>query len=379
MSPRTIFGSGSLASIGAEAGRFGVRRVAVFTTKGVFNSVSATAITSSLEKEGVSSSFFTDIEPEPSVSTAEKALAFIKESGAEGVIGVGGGSVMDVAKAAAAAATNNGLAACAGINSAKSPALPMILVPTTAGTGSEATTVSVLIDAQGKKFVIYSRHLLPSTALIDPLLTHTMPKDVTVHSGMDALCHAVESYLSVNSSKTSEAMALSAISLIAEALPAAAKDPSNASARHDMSLAAHLAGVAMTNSGAEVDGCPIAGAGITHAVGLAIGARYSLPHGLSVGMVLPHAMNALKESSRSRLESVGNAIAGRPDADAAIDKINKIMLESGMKRSIRECGKGGSADIEGIVNDSLSAKRLLVNCSREISKDDMQQIVGMIM
>ena len=379
LSPRTLFGSGYISYLGSEARRFGINNAVIFTTKSAANSNHAATITDSLNKAGVSSTLFTDIEPEPSVATAEKAFSFAKDRGADGIIGIGGGSVLDVSKAVAAATTNNGLAACAGVNSAKNPTLPLILAPTTAGTGSEATTVSVLIDAQGKKFVIYSPHLLPSSAIIDPLLTHSMPRDVTVHSGMDALCHAVEAYLSVNSSKASEATALSAIGLLSNALPTVATNPNDATARYDMALGAHLAGVAMTNSGIEVDGCPIAGAGISHAVGLATGARYGLPHGLSVGMVLPYSMTALKPTSKEKLERIGLSMGARPSAEEAIEKVHSMIKETGMKRTLTECGKNAFPDIDKVIEDSLAAKRLLANCSSEIGSREMRAVIEGIM
>jgi alcohol dehydrogenase class IV len=379
LSPRTLFGSGYISYLGPEARRFGIKNAVVFTTNSVINGEFAASMRDSLNRAGVSTNFFIEIEPEPSVATAERAFSFAKERGADGVIGIGGGSVLDVSKAVAAAATNGGLAACAGVNSVKNPTLPLILAPTTAGTGSEATTVSVLIDAQGKKFVIYSPHLLPSSAIIDPLLTHTMPKDVTVHSGMDAMCHAVEACLSINSSKASEATALSAIGLLSDALSVVATNPKDAAARHDMALGAHLAGVAMTNSGIEVDGCPIAGASITHAVGLATGARYGLPHGLSVGMVLPHSMAALKGSSRQKLEKIGIAMGTRPSAEEAIEKVHSIIKDTGMKRNLTECGKNAAPDIDKVIEDSLAAKRLLANCSGEIGSIEMRAVVEKIM
>ncbi len=379
LNPRTIFGAGALTHLAPEAAKLGLKKVALFTTKGAVNRGVVKKIEDQLKEKGISVAVFTEIEAEPSVATAERASSFVKETGAGGVIGLGGGSILDVSKAAAAAATNNGLGACAGISTMRNPALPLILIPTTSGTGSEATTVSVLIDNAGKKFVIYSKYLLPDLAIIDPELTHSMPQDVTVHTAMDAMCHAVESYLSVNSSKVSEATALTAIALLSKNLPLVCKNPDDKTARHDMSLGAHLAGVAMTNSGAEINGCPIAGAGITHAVGLATGARYGLPHGLSVGMVLPYAMESLKDTSKDRLEAIGVAMGVGPSADGAIMRVKEIIKESGMKKSLRECGKDAAPDIENLVTDSLAAKRLLGNCSKEIGDKEMREVVAKIL
>ncbi len=386
--PRTSIGNGNVMQIGEEAAWLKLDRVVLITTSGFTDRDGG--IVSLLYRKGIEVNVFNEVEPEPSVATAEKALSFVKENwrgDTIGVIGIGGGSALDVAKAVAAAATNGGLAACKGISKISASTLPLILVPTTSGTGSEATPVSVLIDSERKKFVIYSKHLLPNLAIVDPELTYTMPEDVTVYSGMDAMCHAVESYLSVNANHFSEATSLAAAGLMSDAIVGVKVNPNDRIARYNMSLGSHFAGAAMTNSGCIIDGCPIAGAGITHAIGLATGARYRIPHGLSVGMVLPYAMDSLKDTSETKLKLLGEAFGAGQSANGAIARMFGIMDDIEMPRTVLEYLRKKDetakidvqADIQGLVDDAFAAQRLLANCSRKIGKEDLRGIIERIL
>lgn len=379
ITPRTIFGLGTISQIGAEAQKLSLKRVTIITTHGIVQMGIIDKAKQSLSEKGIAFQIFDSVEPEPSVATAEKALNFVLEHGSEGVIGFGGGSAMDVAKAVAVAATNNGLAECSGINKVKKPGLPLILVPTTGGTGSEATNVSVLLDQNGKKFVIYSKHLFATLAIVDPELTVSSPKEVTAHSGIDTLTHAIEAYLSINSGHMSDAAALKAMELVSSNLATAYNDPTNLTARQNMSLAALLGGIAITNAGIEVEGCPLAGAGIAHAVGLATGGKYKLPHGLSVGMVLPAAMEFLRPTSEKKLIEIAIALNTEPKPEKAIEKVRSIMKEVEVKASLSECNKDARADIDELAETSLNAKRLTANCSREIDKEGMKEIIAKIM
>ena len=378
LSPRTLFGNGSVSQIGTELNKLGVENVTIITTEAFVKNGATKKIENLLEVKNLKSSVFADVEPEPSVTTAERALDFLKSKNSDSVIGLGGGSAMDVAKAVSVGATNNGIRNAVGINKVQNFGIPHVLIPTTAGTGSEATNVAVLTDQSNKKVVIYSNNLFPTIAIVDPKLTMTAPRDVTAHTGMDALTHAIEAYLSVNSSHMSDATATKALELTSNNLVLAYNEPSNAVARYNMSLAALLGGMSITNAGVEMDGCPIAGAGIAHAVGLATGTIYKLPHGLSVGMVLPSAMEFLKEQQNERLANIAEAMGEEKDAGKAIKKIESMMASIGIQRKLSDYGKDGKANLSELVDQSMSAKRLLLNLPKEITREQMQSIIESI-
>ena len=377
--PEIMLGIDSSLRFGGKLKALKVKKTAIITTPGTAKRGAAQKISDVLSNSEVACSIFDGAPPEPTLDAAEKALSFIKENNCDSVIGVGGGSAMDVAKAAALAATNNGVSNCAGINKAANPSLPLVLIPTTAGTGSEATNVSVVTDRNGKKIVIYSNYIFPSLAVVDPMLQLTIPKDVTAHSGMDTVTHAIEAYLSVNSTTFGSMAALQSIKLSSDYLLKAYNEPSDIEARQSMALAALLGGMAISANGVVLDGCPIAGAGIAHAIGLTTGAKYGIPHGLAVGMVLPHAMEFLHDTSKQRLEDIAQAALGERNSKRAIYWVEGMLVSMDMQRTIRAAGKSvGPADVDSLADGSMLNKRLLMNASREVSKDDLAEIIGKV-
>ncbi|HVC58673.1 MAG TPA: iron-containing alcohol dehydrogenase [Candidatus Acidoferrales bacterium] len=374
LSPRVLFGNGVISGLPAELGRMGVKRALLLTTK-MSRSTAPKRVIDMLSAAGIESVHFSAIEAEPSVASAEAAMETMSGSKADVVIGLGGGSALDVAKTVALASTNGGIRSVFGVNKAARPGTPHILIPTTSGTGSEATNVAVLTDQDKKKAVVYSDYLIPALALVDPELTYTMPREVTAHTGMDALTHSIEAYLSVNSSHMSDATALKAIELIANSLPAAYSSPTDQRARHDMSLAALLGGMSIANAGTRGDGCYLAGAGIAHAVGLATGTMYSLPHGLSVGMVLPAEMRLLESVSEARLAKISMALGGDGTRGSAVRIVESIMEQTAIDRKL---GRDAGGNIDAIIDGSMMAKRLLLNMPMEITREHMRTVVSAI-
>ncbi|HXW36358.1 MAG TPA: iron-containing alcohol dehydrogenase [Nitrososphaerales archaeon] len=272
---KIVFGFGKLPSIATEVASLKVTKPLVVTDKTMVKTGTVDRVITSIKSAEV----FDGVEPEPSIEVAQAVATRVRSGRYDGVIGVGGGSSMDMAKVASAFATNSGDARdYVGNNLFKNGPLPSIMVPTTAGTGAELTVTS-MVTVDGHKQWINSPLLLPSVALVDPELTMTMPKNVTAATGLDALCHCVESYFSNLSNVITDAAALKGVSLIVGSLSRAYEDGTDKLARQSMSLGALLGGVAL--HARMVYG---------HSIGYTLATRYKLAHGVSCGLPLPYVI-----------------------------------------------------------------------------------------
>jgi len=315
---------------------------------------------------------FDQVKPEPEISIVEDCTRAYRDGGHDGLIGLGGGSAIDIAKGVAAFAGHEGpLAELFGVDLVKRKGPALIAIPTTAGTGSEVTNVAIFSDkeAQLKKGIV-SDYLLPDVALVSPIMTLTCPRSVTAASGVDALVHAVESYLSVNASPITDAIALGAIKLIAKALPKAYANPANLQAREDMATASLMAGMAFGN----------AGVGAVHALAYPLGGRFNIAHGVSNALLLPYVMEwnkmACVERFRDIAEAMGVRVADLSDKDAA-DQAVKAMAElcsavdipSGMRSfNVPEDA------IPAMAEEASKIDRLMRNNPRKLTAADIEKI-----
>jgi alcohol dehydrogenase len=234
---------------------------------------------------------FAEVEPDPSTELVDRAAALLREQAHDGVIGLGGGSAMDAAKAAAAAATS-GLPSARLVGPDRVPCdrLPIVAIPTTAGGGSEVTKFAVLTDHQvGAKLSLASRRIMPRFAVLEPALTIRLPAPITAATGLDALGHAVESYGSVWNNPISEGMALQAIALVGEHLRAAVHTPDDLRARAGMLAASCVAELAANSTRL----------GLAHALAVPMGATHRVPHGVAVAMMLAPCARSTRSSSRA--------------------------------------------------------------------------------
>jgi len=233
----------------------------------------------SLEIAGVPFAIFSRVVIEPTQDNVEEGLKAYKEAGVDFLIAVGGGSSMDTAKAIGALATNTGkISDFMGSNKIPKPAAPIIAIPTTAGTGSEVTPFAIITDtAKDVKMLIASPNILPRVALVDPLMTLTMPQDITAATGLDALTHAIEAYVSVKAQPVTDTLALQAIRLIAANLRQAWSNGDNLEARTNMLIGSLHAGLAFANSSVA----------LVHGMARPIGAYFHAPHGVSNAALLP--------------------------------------------------------------------------------------------
>ena len=331
------YGFGVSALTGEEARELGMTRVLIVTDRGVRDAGLADGIVASLDAAGVPYEIFDEVEPNPTTVIVERALSCLLAMDADGVVALGGGSSMDTGKAVAFLATNGGkVADYMARDSVKLAPLPCIAIPTTAGTSSEVTNNVVFTDPETHyKFGIGSPNAAAAKALIDPELTLTMPPSLTAATGMDALTHALESYISKGAYDLTEALALEAIRLIGRWLPAAVKDGQSRQPRERMMMACLLGGIAFNQSRLV----------IVHPMSHPVSGWCGTPHGVANAILLPHVMAFNVDHAAEKLARVAGALgvdtggmstAGA--AGAAVDKVRSMNEELGIPPSLSAVG-----------------------------------------
>lgn len=303
--PRVNFGRGALATLGPAARGYG-QNALVVTDRGLAASSILRSVERTLAAAGVEAAIFDRVEPNPTIAQVEAALATGAAHDAAVVISVGGGSAHDCAKTVALVAANGGeVGDFEGLDRSAHRSLPLICVNTTSGSGADVSRYAVISDpARELKMIIADRHLMPRLAINDPLLTVGLPRNVTMASGLDALTHAIEAYVSTLASELTDIYALRSIELIAGALQRAVEDGDDLEARDQMMLGALLAGLAINS----------ALVGAVHALAHALGGVYDLPHGVCNGVLLPHVVEFNEPAARARYTRIARIIA--PGASA---------------------------------------------------------------
>ncbi len=358
--PAVRFEPGGAARLAARAvARLGPR-VLFVTDAGVMRlGLAAAAL------EGLSAAaevvVFDGVEADPSRATLEAAVA--AGVGATGVIGFGGGSPMDVAKLAALLlGSGEDLDGAWGVGNARGPRLPLALVPTTAGTGSEATPVAIITVGADEKRGVSSPHLLPDLALLDPDLTLGLPPAITAATGIDAMVHAVEAFASraPNANPVSRTLAVAALDLLGANLERAVADGSDRAARGAMLLGANLAGQAFANS-------PVAA---VHALAYPIGGRYHVPHGLSNALVLPHVLRFNAPAAAAEYAALApHAFPGPGEVPDLAEGFAALAARIGLPPRLRDVGVP-EVDLPGCAADAMKQTRLLVNNPRPVTEAD---------
>lgn len=299
--PRTIrIGAGSFAEIPAALAQHGLARPFVVTDRFLVGQGLARRLTDLLDAAGMPSALFADTVPDPTVAVVAAALARLDEGDHDCVIGLGGGSPIDTAKAVAALARERRpIATMKAPAVTDAPGLPIVAVPTTAGTGSEATRFTIITDeATSEKMLCAGLAFLPAIAIVDYELTLTKPRRLTADTGIDSLTHAIEAYVSRRANAFSDAMALSAMRLIAGNIRQACDAPGDLAAREAMTIGAHHAGIAFSN----------ASVALVHGMSRPIGAFFHVPHGLSNAMLLPAVTAFSAPAARARYADCAGAM-----------------------------------------------------------------------
>jgi len=319
--PPTIhFGEKASAEAGPEAKRLGASKALLMTDKILMSAGVIQPVIDSLSKAGVGVEIFDGVDAEPTLSHVQQGLDLLRKKGCDILIAVGGGSPIDAAKAVSVMSTNPGkIQDYMGLGKITVPGVPLIAVPTTAGTGSETTIFTIITDTdKNVKMLIGSPLLMPVAALVDPLLTLKMPRGITAATGLDALIHAIEAYVSVKAQPMSDVMALSAIRLLFEYLPQAWANPDNVEARTKTMLGAMQAGIAFSN----------ASVALVHGMSRPIGANFHVAHGISnaalLGVVMEFSLLGAPRRYADIAKAMGVAIDGLTPMEAAQRGTNEV-------------------------------------------------------
>jgi len=372
-SPHLILaGMGSLERLGEEAKALGTKKALMVTDKGVMTSGNGEKARALLKKEGIELDIFDKVIPDPDIGCAEACIEMAKRDKYDLILGVGGGSSMDIASAVSVMCTNPGTVRdYLGINLVKNPGIPTILIPTTAGTGAEVTPNAILTDVEAKlKKAIVSPYILPRVAIVDPLLSVSMPPQVTSSSGIDALTHAVESYTSNKATIMTDLFAREAIILIGQSLRTAVANGNNLQARYDMSIGSLYAGIALANAGVTA----------VHALAYPLGGQFKVAHGIANGLLLPYVMefNVLGDIPKfvQIAQYLGEKVEHLPlleQAYHAAKAVKGIYRDLKIPQSLTEL-KVPKEAIPEMARAAMNVTRLMGNNPRDMTVEDVEMI-----
>lgn len=352
---KIVFGNGKVDTVGKLASPL-AKHWLIVTQQPQIDGGVVSRVVSALEKEGISAELFTEVNGEPTVTTVDRAAAAAKQRGNVGLIGLGGGSCIDTAKAAAGLAANEGSVRdyLEGVGTGRimvNAPLPFIAIPTTSGTGAEATKNAVVMSYEEHfKKSFRDERLLARVALVDPELTVSVPKAVTASTGMDAITQLIESYISRKAKPMTDALAIYALRRSPEMLMRAYDNGADLEAREHMSRCSLFSGITLANSGL----------GAAHGIAAALGASFGVPHGTACAMFLRHVMRYNLAAGGEKLGDVGRALADRYIADNAeaaeegariIERLNDYLS---IPSKLSEVGVARS-DLRALAHDSLGS------------------------
>lgn len=332
LSTRIVMGNGSVKNISSELSRFKVDKILIMTDPGIEEAGILEKVKQALESGHQSYVVFSSVEPNPRAETISKAYNVYKEEKCQGLLAVGGGSSIDAAKGVSVLATNGGkIQDYIGINVYKNPPAPLMAIPTTVGTGSEATWVSMVTLTDVKqKVAILGWDLFPRVAILDPELIQTLPPGLTAGTGMDALSHAIEGYVSIRANPIADGLHRQAMSLIGKNLRAAVSNSRNLDAMGNMLVASTIAGMGISNSGV----------GLVHAMSYPLTNYFDVPHSHANAILLPHVMRFNWIAGADKFADIVTLLGGsqasslsetaRTSADVVADLARDIGIPSGL-------------------------------------------------
>lgn len=378
---KVIAGNAALEHMPFELASMGASRPMILTDKGVrANGLLEPVETAFTATEVTIASIFDDVPPDSSLETVRAVAEAYRANNCDAIIAIGGGSVIDTAKAANILVTEGGddLLKYSGAHNLPRPLKPFFVVPTTSGTGSEVTMVAVISDnSTHQKMPFASKYLMPSAAILDPRMTQTLPPHLTAMTAMDAMTHAVEAYTCLAANPISDAYATAAIKKVSENLFKVLDNPKDAHGRLELAQASTMAGIAFSN----------AMVGIVHSLGHALGAVAHLPHGLCMNLFLPYVLEFNKDVNGLKIAELLLPLAGadiyaqtpaHARADKAIAFINTmrdhIYSSTKLPRTLRETGKVTEAQFDEIAEKALNDGSIIFN-PKETSLEDLKSIL----
>jgi alcohol dehydrogenase len=368
---RAMIGAGSAKLVGEVAKDLHTKKALLVTDKVLRRIGTPDEVKENLSKTGIDAAIFDETEPNPRDYNVEHGLKMYKDEGCDFVVSVGGGSPHDCAKAVGLVANNGGsIRDYEGVNKSKNPMVPMVAVNTTAGTGAEMTQFCIIKNTDTNiKMAIIDWHVVPDIAINDPISHVTMPSFLTACTGLDALTHAIEAFVSRFSFPATDAQALGAIKLISEWLSEAVSNGDNFDARNAMAYAEYMAGDAFSN----------AGLGIVHAMAHTLGGIYDLPHGQCNAIILPYVMKfnlpAKPDKFAQIAKQLGVDISGMTNREAglaAVEQVEKLKQDVGVTQTLGEIGLK-EEDIERCANFALKDASIAGN-PREAKVEDIIEL-----
>lgn len=372
-SPHLILaGMGASERLGQEAQGIGAQRVFVVTDKGVIDSGVGKKIKDHLEKEGIGVETFDQVISDPDIANAEACIEIAKKEKFDLIVGVGGGSPMDIASITSVMLTNPGTVHdYFGLNLVKNPGIPTILIPTTAGTGAEVTPNAILTDTKEKlKKAIVSPHILPRVAIVDPLLHVSMPPSVTSSSGIDALTHAIESYTSNNATILTDLFAREGMILIGRSLRTAVANGNDMGARYDMAIGSLYAGISLANAGVTA----------VHALAYPLGGQFNIAHGIANGLLLSYVMEFNVLGNIPKFAQIAQFLGEKVDhlslpdqAYQAARAVKAIYRDLKIPQSLTEL-KIPKEAIPDMARAAINITRLMGNNPRGMNVGDVERI-----
>lgn len=370
--PEVIFGRGSLQQVGESCLRLGAKKVLIVSDPGVIEAGWLEQVVESCQEAGLMIACFQEITTNPKDYEAEQGAAFYKEQECDAIIGIGGGSVIDIAKAVAILATNGGrISDYEGVDRIEVPLPPLVMAGTTAGSGSEVSQFSVIVNTESKKkMTIVSKSLVPDIAIIDPETLSTKSAHLTASTGLDVLTHAIEAFVSIAATPMTDVHAKNAIKLVAENLRPSVASKLNSEAKENMAMASLQAGLAFSNA--------ILGA--VHAMSHSIGGRYPMLHGDVNAVLLPYVMEfnflAAPRKFQEIAELLGENIEGLSASEAgrkAIDYVKELSLDIGAPQRLSEMGF--EEEMIGAISELALNDACMITNPRDITAADVEALL----
>lgn len=372
LSTEIIFGIGATNELAETLRTLESSRVFVISDPGVEQVGILKTITDILEEAKVIFATSTELKGEPDVKAISLATEKAKEFKADLVVGVGGGSALDAAKAVAVMLKNKGqIIQYAGLNKIPEPGIPIICIPTTAGTGSEVTIWTVITDKENKvKYGIGGKYLTPSVAICDPSLTLSLPGSITAATGCDALSHALESFVNKATQPISEALSRESMRLIAKSLRKAVAQGDNLEARYDMLLSSTMAAMAFNPTRL----------GLAHALGMPLGGKFNVPHSIGIAILLPQVIEFNLPGNLQRYKEIAEifdekteGLSHREAATLSVVAMKKLNADIGIPANLREFDIT-EHDLDHIVEEAILSGNVAVN-PRKPTLEDLKEIV----
>lgn len=369
----SYFGAGCRKELPAAMQRLGLKKALVCSDKGLIKVGTTAMVTDVLTEAGIPFEIYSEIKPNPTVTNVKQGVEAFKASGADCLVAIGGGSSMDTAKAIGIVVNNPEFAdvvSLEGCAPTKNKTVPIIALPTTAGTGAEVTINYVIIDeAKQKKMVCVDPNDIPAVAIVDPELMYSLPKGLTAATGMDALTHAIEGYITKGAWVMSDMYELQAIKMIAENLPLAVEEPRNPVGREGMALAQYIAAQAFSN----------VGLGLVHGMAHPMGSLFDVPHGVANALLLPTIMEFNKPCCIKKFgviaQTMGVDTTGMTEdeaAQAAVDAVKALSIRVGIPQHMSELGIKAS-DIDALAEQALADVCTPGN-PRDVTLDDIKAL-----